>query len=485
MNNRVLVAASQAALVAAPEVPTDLDRLAIARWAVLVECLPRRTFYASIERLPPGHLLEVGATNVSVRRFWRPDPSTDGHLTSIEAEVRFRELLEQALQRCVSLGPLGVLLSGGADSAAVATAATSVSRTNGVADPVALSYVMPDPEADERAIQTLVAINLRISRYEIDLDTALGRGGLISGGLSLSARRPLPCVNPWEPIWSHLAAEGARRGCAVIVSGEGGNPWFDPEEAEAADMMLRFRLTGLLRMWTEERRIWSRRSVARSLLWSAGLRLVLREAALHALSPTALRNLRLHEARKRFPADWTFSDPSLREELCEEWVDRDHLARTGTFREWGRMDKLESASLTAALGAENHFALARGLGIRFLDPPVDPDLVGYLSSLPGRLVNLNGEWKGLARSIVRTGAGQAAAAGLGHAWTGRFLATRMKEEAPAALTKLGGLPYLSDLGIVDGASFSSPGKGDDGAWRTRYYRLWQALACEAWLQGHC
>jgi hypothetical protein len=485
VGGRVLLAASQAALVAVAEVPGDLDRLTIARWIALADCLPRRTFYAKVERLPPGHLLRAEAGGVTIRRFWRPDLATAYDLTPDEAETRFRRLLEQAVRRCASLGPVGVFLSGGADSAAVAAAATSVSRSERLSDPVALSYVMPHPNANEQATQELVARSLGIPQYLVSLDTALAPEGLVASGLALSAKRPFPCVNPWEPIWAHLAAEGARRGCRVVIGGEGGNPWFDLEEAEAADAIRKLRPGELRRMWTEERRFWSRRVVAESLLWSAGARLLLREVALRVLTPRLIRTLRARDARRRLPSDWVPRDASLRESLVEEWVSRDPLSRQGSFREWGRMDKLESASLTAALKAENHHAVGRALGVSFLDPPVDPDLVEFLGSLPGRLINLNGEWKGLARAVVRSIAGSASDGALGHAWTHAFLTLRMEREAPAALAGLGGLPHLSELSIVDEKRFADAHGGNELAPATRYYQLWRALACEAWLQGHC
>ncbi len=59
-------------------------------------------------------------------------------------------------------------------------------------------------------------------------------------------------------------------------------------------------------------------------------------------------------------------------------------------------------------------------------------------------------------------------------------------EAPAALAALRGLPMLSELGIIDGAQFGAvPAFAADPMAETRYYRFWQVLACEAWLQGHC
>ena len=98
----------------------------------------------------------------------------------------------------------------------------------------------------------------------------------------------MPCVNPWEPAFVRLAEHGAGLGYRVILSGEGGNDWFEAEWYEAADLIRRLRLLGLWRLWSQEHRAGKTASdAARGLLWRQGSRVLLRDTILRALKPLA------------------------------------------------------------------------------------------------------------------------------------------------------------------------------------------------------
>ena len=184
---------SHGALLEAGGVPPDLDRLAIARWVVHGTVAPRRTFYARIERVPPGHVLTGAPEGVGLRRYWRPgQTSSDITLTGENAVERFGELLDQAVERCASVGPLGVFLSGGVDSAMVAASAAGVSRANAQPDPIALSLVYPHPEANEERTQRRVAEQLGVSHQVVPLLETVGEEGLLTAALHLARLHGCP-----------------------------------------------------------------------------------------------------------------------------------------------------------------------------------------------------------------------------------------------------------------------------------------------------
>ena len=483
---RVAVAASQAALLGVTEVDRSLDRVAIAEWVLWGGCRQRRTFYSAVERLPSGHLLRVEGGDLVVTRYWRPAVADDAvDVTPAEALARFNELLDQAVRRCASLGPLGVYLSGGADSAAVASSATVVSRSLGLPNPVALSYVFPHPDANEERTQRAVASAFGMPQYIVGLDDALEQEGLLIRGLRVSERCPLPPVNPWQAVYEHLTAEGARLGCRVIVSGEGGNPWFEAEWYEAADLLLRLKLPELGRFWSEERGQRSHKQLAQNLLWFYGFRPLLREGMLALLArmpAEALYELRRRRIERTIGLSWALPDRALRDAVVADLVADEPLRAQWRFRDWGRRTELESNAY--AVWSENLFAAARKVGVRALNPPLDPDLVEFIFSLPRALINLGGETKGLARATVRSRGGSAVAASLGLAWPSEFFACRVRDEAPAALTELAGVQRLDSLGVVDEQPFVRlvQRSGQDVA--SRYHLIWQTLACEAWLRGH-
>src|SRR5262249_26852781 len=72
-----------------------------------------RTIFASIARLPPAHWLryDLGTGRVDIREYWRPEPSTEPWLETFDAAIRMRTVADR---------PLGLFLSSGVDSNAIA-----------------------------------------------------------------------------------------------------------------------------------------------------------------------------------------------------------------------------------------------------------------------------------------------------------------------------------------------------------------------------
>lgn len=86
-----------------------------------------RTVYRNVCRLAPAHVLTVNDSNVLIRRYW--------HLNIVEPIYlrdrsdygeRFRELLAQAIADRMSAGRVGISMSGGLDSTALAACAVDV-----------------------------------------------------------------------------------------------------------------------------------------------------------------------------------------------------------------------------------------------------------------------------------------------------------------------------------------------------------------------
>ena len=75
----------------------------------------------------------------------------------------FDALLDQAVDRCLALGPTAIYLSGGLDSISVAAVATDRARNRGLNDPLALSLHFPEPQSNEEKVQRGVARELGLS----------------------------------------------------------------------------------------------------------------------------------------------------------------------------------------------------------------------------------------------------------------------------------------------------------------------------------
>lgn len=109
------------ALLQDPELPLDLDCESLVTFLQLRYNPSPGTLLRSVRKLPPGHLLVAkNGAQPSVRSYWEDSPVTRRNVTEREAIDEYCALLEQSIKRqMVSDVPVGLLLSGGIDSAAV------------------------------------------------------------------------------------------------------------------------------------------------------------------------------------------------------------------------------------------------------------------------------------------------------------------------------------------------------------------------------
>ncbi|MEZ5503370.1 MAG: asparagine synthase (glutamine-hydrolyzing) [Halioglobus sp.] len=129
-NSAFVFASELKALFAHPSVPRDFDwRAALAQDNTLdTRGRELPSFFRGIERLPAGHLLDLSLATgrFTVQPYWHKPPRDDGHARqSVDDYVAgYRDLLEDSVKlRLMTDVGLGVFLSGGIDSAAVAAIA--------------------------------------------------------------------------------------------------------------------------------------------------------------------------------------------------------------------------------------------------------------------------------------------------------------------------------------------------------------------------
>jgi asparagine synthase (glutamine-hydrolysing) len=117
------------ALLAYPGVRADFNRGTLPEFLAFGYLSGEETFYRDVRKLMPGHRLEVNEQcELKIEPYWDlPGPPEDnGHDERYYVES-YRELLEGAVQsHLMSDVPLGVFLSGGLDSSAVAALMTKI-----------------------------------------------------------------------------------------------------------------------------------------------------------------------------------------------------------------------------------------------------------------------------------------------------------------------------------------------------------------------
>ncbi|MGH9718363.1 MAG: asparagine synthetase B family protein [Candidatus Acidiferrales bacterium] len=116
-----------------PGVPDELNEAAIADFLLFgLNCDAATTTFRAIRRLPPAHFLRVSAEGLRIGRYW--SLPVDGRIRYSRADdyvEQFQILLRNAVGDRLRGGRVGVLLSGGLDSSAVAATARELSPERG------------------------------------------------------------------------------------------------------------------------------------------------------------------------------------------------------------------------------------------------------------------------------------------------------------------------------------------------------------------
>ncbi len=117
-----LVFASElGALLADPAVGREIDLTALDAYFRCQAVPSPRTIYKAVCKVPPGHVLVWEKGAIRVERYWSLRFSPKTQMPAPAIRQRVRDLLDESVRiRLESDVPLGVLLSGGIDSTAVA-----------------------------------------------------------------------------------------------------------------------------------------------------------------------------------------------------------------------------------------------------------------------------------------------------------------------------------------------------------------------------
>jgi len=209
------------ALIEVPEISRDLRPDFDALNQILTYNFPlgMRTAFDGINELPPGHILVWRGDRVRMKQYWDvyvPPAGEEDLPDEGEAAHELIELLRESVRmRLMSDVPLGMFLSGGADSSLIA--ACALEAAGGGLPTFALSFDVPLWDESEKARS--VAKYLGADHREIPCAPGLGILPRVVAHLEQPQR------------WSGAAAiyqlyEAARRDVKVILTGEGADEIF-------------------------------------------------------------------------------------------------------------------------------------------------------------------------------------------------------------------------------------------------------------------
>ena len=214
------------AVLAADGVPDDLDEGALAAALLDAAFKPAavgRTFLRAIRALPPAHRLVADGTGVLTTRYWRPETTPVRHFRGIEAcGAALRTLLREVTAEAIDdaePGTVGVHLSAGIDSTAVAAFAAEALAARGLPPPTAFSW-LPAPAPGTPPAPDQARVLAVADRWGMDVVWCPPTPDDALAGLSMDAtREPTTMWTPEAPV-RRAAAE---RGIRLMLSGWGGD----------------------------------------------------------------------------------------------------------------------------------------------------------------------------------------------------------------------------------------------------------------------
>jgi asparagine synthase (glutamine-hydrolysing) len=186
-----------------------------------------RTLFRGIRRLRPGAYLLYDGEDAAERTYWSVQADPVARLDPVELRALLRDA---AARRLMSDVPLGVLLSGGVDSAAV----LGLMREAGAGAVASFTIGFDEPLYDEREAARITATRFGTDHHEL----VVGSDDFLAALPRLAWFRDDPVAEPSEvPLL--LLAELAGRHVKVVLSGDGGDELFGGYPKYRAERLLR------------------------------------------------------------------------------------------------------------------------------------------------------------------------------------------------------------------------------------------------------
>lgn len=377
-------------LLCVPWVDRTIDDLWIADYLMGIESDRERTVYAGIRRLPPASRLSLSNGVLSIESYWSPDPTSELRLEGDrEYEDMFRDKFDQSVRARLDGCPgVGILLSGGLDSSAVAVTAAKAQGAHASPRLESFSFLYHDsPDGDERTWSRAVTRKANLESNTIDADPH----ALFSRCNDLLAILDQPYNNPMYPlglaIWERIGSSDL----IVTIDGVDGDSVISYNNRFLAELASSFQWWSLFKE-------------------SVGLSHWMFDDQISALSIMWTRGIRPSLMKKEVSIRTKLGFQKMRSRFCPDILDRGLLLRTGMLDRLDAIAEEERSLLShrafqcfevshgvmsSSLESINLMAAQNGIEARH--PFFDRDLVEFCISLPRDQKIRNG-W---TRSIVR------------------------------------------------------------------------------------
>lgn len=367
----LLIASSEQILLAHPQVDADLDEDFLAAYFIALPPAHDATAFKGIHAVAAGETLQFTAQQTSShRRRLSPTDSWCG-LGDGQIAERMGDLLEKSVRRaCSGAKRIGISLSAGLDSSAIAAALMAVKSSEQTA--IAVTYAFPQwPEINEGPLVAQCTKFLQLEHRAFDADDL----DPLAPNLVRAVNPDTPLASIYREIKDAAYAQFAAAHVEVWLDGSFSDHLF----SNNADWLLQGTRAGRWRELQNETRWRLNAGAWRSPWRDSGVRKLGRRM----LGLADADSQRLLQLR-----------PDLANRLRERW--RAELAEYRDFpRPQQTMTCLNGYAMAASCG--EHF-YAQQYGIRHHSPFRDLELTRWMLSIPGDLHERLGVRKWLLRN---------------------------------------------------------------------------------------
>jgi asparagine synthase (glutamine-hydrolysing) len=405
-NRRRLAFASRpSALFALPELERRIDEERIGAFLARVPAEASRSFFKDVRRLLPGQLLMVGENGTTLTDWWRPDLSSELELPTDDDYVEaFNALFERTVaDHLRARATVGIQLSGGLDSGAVAAAAAAqFDATGGTlaayteVPPVGFAGPTMDGRYSDETPQVRALARMHPS---IDLSLVNGARGLLDDVDRYFSAAELPFRNAANRGWVEAIYERARDdGVGALLNGEQGN------------CAVSWEGKGLLPKLIRERHFVAALRESRALARAGRARAPWRAFVAQGVTPLLPRavNEAAESARARLGARGArrgdlvpLINPAFAAEYrLAERIGRRTSHELGAGGGYGRAARLRMIVRTGALAADAQAGYRALYGIDTRTPLADRRLVEFCLAVPEEQFARSGESRLLIRRAM-------------------------------------------------------------------------------------
>jgi len=235
VNGALIFGSELKAILAHPSVERRIDLIALNQYLTFEYVPTPRTIFQGISKLPPGHTLTLEKGRTTIDKYWAPslERSEAGDSRGrAEYLAELRDTLKEVVRKeLISDVPLGILLSGGIDSSAVAAMMAQLTPGN----VKSFSIAFEDQSFDESNYARLVARRLGTEHHELTLTS--GKMLELAPRIAEFLDEPL---GDSSIIPTYLLSHFTRQHVKVALGGDGGDELFGGYSTLQAHRLLEY-----------------------------------------------------------------------------------------------------------------------------------------------------------------------------------------------------------------------------------------------------